>query len=216
MRMHKNLKFVFSLVLLLVVGFFSYHNVYAATAYPGYGSSSNSSSSTAPTQDLGNTGSSNDGSTQSMPDMNNSSAYPDLSSGSASGLDAGQLSPFAIFALVFVVAILLAIAYVYFGYCLYVIAKRTGTKHAWMAWVPILNGILQCWIGKKSGWWLLLLLIPFINVFFLILIWMEIAKAVGKQEYYGILIAMPGANVALFAYFTIAAKKLQPAPVSIQ
>jgi hypothetical protein len=90
------------------------------------------------------------------------------------------------------VPIILGLAfYVYLAICLQVLAKKTGTEHAWMAWVPVLNLYLLCKIAGKPGWWIVFTPIPFVNVFFGILVFMAIAQMRGKPYWWGILIAIP-------------------------
>ena len=49
-------------------------------------------------------------------------------------------------------------------------------------------------------WWLFMFFIPGINIVFTILVWMEIAKAVGKPEWWGILIIVPFVNLIVPGY----------------
>src|SRR5690349_6678024 len=71
--------------------------------------------------------------------------------------------------------------YVYISYCLMVIAKKTGrTTDLRMAWVPIAQIVLMCQIAKKPVWWVLLFLVPCVNIVIAVIIWMGIAEARGK------------------------------------
>lgn len=94
--------------------------------------------------------------------------------------------------------------YVYAAFCLQTIAKKTGTENEWFAWVPILNVYLMCRIAGKSGWWILLLLIPLVNIVISIILWMEIAKACHKPEWMGILTIIPVANLFIMGYLAFA------------
>ena len=96
--------------------------------------------------------------------------------------------------------ILAAIFYVFYAVCFMKIAQKTNTPNAWFAWVPILNVVLMVQIAKKPLWWILLLFIPFVNIVISILLYMEIAKAVGKPEWLGILMIVPVANLVIPAY----------------
>jgi hypothetical protein len=60
-----------------------------------------------------------------------------------------------------------------------------------MAWVPVLNLYLLCKIADKPGWWIVFTPIPFVNVFFGILVFMAIAQTRSKPYWWGILIAIP-------------------------
>ncbi len=55
-------------------------------------------------------------------------------------------------------------------------------KPGWGCLVPIYNIILQLQIAGRSGWWILLFLIPYVNIFFAVVIVLDIAKAFGKDD----------------------------------
>jgi hypothetical protein len=50
----------------------------------------------------------------------------------------------------------------------------------WAAIIPIYNLIVLLQIAGKPVWWLLLFLIPGVNLIMLILVWLSVAKAFGK------------------------------------
>ena len=52
----------------------------------------------------------------------------------------------------------------------------------WAAIIPIYNFYIMLKIGGKPGWWLLMLLIPFVNIVFLIWTYNMISKSFGKDE----------------------------------
>ena len=52
--------------------------------------------------------------------------------------------------------------YVWFSLCLHIIAKKTDTRHPWLAWIPIANFYLMCKVAGKPGWWTVLLCLPLI------------------------------------------------------
>jgi len=107
----------------------------------------------------------------------------------------------------FVFFVILGIAvYVYYALCLMKIAQKTKTDNAWFAWIPILNFILMIKVAKRPLWWalsLLLAFIPFANLLLIVvmvIIWMDIAKAVNKPNWWGILIIVPIANLVVPGY----------------
>ncbi len=115
--------------------------------------------------------------------------------------EAGTHAGVAVFAGVMMFALIISLAfYVYIAIALMRIAKKTGISNGWFAWVPILNVILMLQIAKKPMWWLLMFFIPGVNIVFTILVWMEIAKAVGKPEWWGILMIVPVANLIVPGY----------------
>jgi len=92
------------------------------------------------------------------------------------------------------------IAYVYHALALQAIAAKTNTENPWFAWIPILNLILMLNIAKKPIWWIILCLIPFVNIVILIIVWMGIAEARNKPNWWGILIIVPVANLIVPGY----------------
>ena len=85
----------------------------------------------------------------------------------------------------------MVLAYVYFAFALQTIAKKVQADNAWWAWIPILQIILSLNIARKPVWWIVLCLIPFLNIVILIIIWMGIAEAVKKPSWWGILLIVP-------------------------
>jgi len=96
--------------------------------------------------------------------------------------------------------IIIVLVYCYFAFSLQTIAAKTGTPNGWMGWIPILNVYLACLIAGKPGWWLLLFLIPIVNIIIGVLVWMGIAEARGKPAWVGVLSIVPVVNVFLPGY----------------
>ncbi len=120
-----------------------------------------------------------------------------LAQGSRSG-DAAVVAALGAFALVFVVIGLAA--YVYMALALSTIAKKTNTENPWMAWIPIINIILMLNIAKKPLWWIVLCLVPFLNIVIFIILWMGIAEARNKPNWWGILIIVPFVGLIVPGY----------------
>ncbi len=81
--------------------------------------------------------------------------------------------------------------YLFFAYCLKLIAEKTGrTENSWWAWIPILNMLLLLQIAQKPMWWFILMLIPLVNIVIAIVVLMEVAKARGKEGWWGIIAAL--------------------------
>ena len=87
--------------------------------------------------------------------------------------------------MIFIVLLVVVAFWVYSSICLMKIAKRTDTANGWFAWIPILNVVLMLQIAKKPLWWIVLCLIPIVNIVILVIVWMAIAKALGKPEWLG-------------------------------
>jgi hypothetical protein len=59
-------------------------------------------------------------------------------------------------------------------------------KPGWAAIVPIYNIIVLLEIVKKPTWWIILYLIPIVNIIVLFIIYIELAKAFGQGAGFGI------------------------------
>jgi hypothetical protein len=93
--------------------------------------------------------------------------------------------------------------YLYLGIALMLIAKRSNTSYSGLAFLPIGNLFLMCRIGRRPGWWVLLLLLPVINVAVFAMIWMSIAEVRGKPVWTGALAAVPLVALIVPLYFAI-------------
>jgi hypothetical protein len=110
----------------------------------------------------------------------------DNNSLAAAGLGAGLIMVFLVFA---------AACYVYMALALQTIANKTKTENSWLAWIPIANIVLMLNVAKKPIWWIVLFLIPVVNIIFIIIVWMAMAEARGKPSWWGILMIVPVANL---------------------
>ncbi len=90
--------------------------------------------------------------------------------------------------------------YLYLALCLHFIARKTNTPNEWLAWIPIANIILTLQIAQKPIWWIILFLIPIVNIIVLILTWMAIARRRRKGGWIGILIIIPLINLIVPGY----------------
>jgi Family of unknown function (DUF5684) len=50
----------------------------------------------------------------------------------------------------------------------------------WAAIIPIYNNYIMCKIVGRPGWWVILLLIPYLNFIFFIIIMLDLAKSFAK------------------------------------
>jgi hypothetical protein len=62
------------------------------------------------------------------------------------------------------------VVYVIQAITLFFIAKKANVRNPWVAFIPVLQTIVFLHIIDKSGWAILLLLIPFVNIV-LTIIW---------------------------------------------
>jgi len=100
-----------------------------------------------------------------------------------------------IFILLFVAAV-----YVYVALALQTIANKTKTENSWLAWIPIANIVLMLNVAKKPIWWIVLCLIPFVNIVIMVLVWMAIAEARNKPSFWGILMIVPVVSLIVPGY----------------
>ncbi len=54
-------------------------------------------------------------------------------------------------------------------------------RPGWAAIIPVYNYMVMAEIGQKPSWWGLMLLVPFANIVFMIMIFDGISKAFGKD-----------------------------------
>jgi hypothetical protein len=93
-----------------------------------------------------------------------------------------------------------AAGYIYVSLALQTIAQKTNTENGWLAWIPIANIVLTLNIAKKPVWWIILFLIPLVNIVMAIVVWMAVAEARGKPSWWGVLIIIPVANLIVPGY----------------
>ena len=66
---------------------------------------------------------------------------------------------------------------------------RMYTKAGWPGWaslVPIYNMYVMVKMANWSGWWTILMLVPFVNIVFFLIVSIGVARAFGKRFWYGI------------------------------
>jgi hypothetical protein len=62
----------------------------------------------------------------------------------------------------------------------------------WASIIPIYNLYIWCKIVGRPGWWIILLLIPFVNIIVGIILCIDMAKSFGKGAGFGIGLALLG------------------------
>jgi hypothetical protein len=70
-------------------------------------------------------------------------------------------------------------------FAIWKIFEKAGLP-GWGAIIPIYNAYLLLKIAKRPGWWLLLYLIPFVNLIIIIIVTFDIAKNFGKSTGFGL------------------------------
>ncbi len=105
---------------------------------------------------------------------------------------AGPAALIAMLAAFGMILVFIGIAfYVYYSLCLFLIAKKLAVPAPWTAWIPL----VQVWTfvasAGKPGWWILLFLVPIVNLFVGIYLWMCVTENLGKNKWLGLLILVP-------------------------
>lgn len=101
--------------------------------------------------------------------------------------------------------------YIYLSWALMVIAQKTSTPNAWLAWIPIGNLYLMTQIAGVPWWTMLVFLlspIPILNLGILavsIWWWLKIAEKRGMPGWYGVLTALAFLPLVPFIFIGIIA-----------
>jgi hypothetical protein len=67
--------------------------------------------------------------------------------------------------------------------------------------VPFYNTLQLIWIVKKPWWWILLMLIPFVNIVIFVIFYNEVSKAFGKGTGFTVLlIVLPLIGFPMLAF----------------
>ncbi len=81
--------------------------------------------------------------------------------------------------------------YLYYSLCLFLIAKKLAVPAPWTAWIPIVQAWTFVMSAGKPGWWVVLFLVPIVNLFLGIYLWMCVTENLGKNKWLGLLILVP-------------------------
>lgn len=92
------------------------------------------------------------------------------------------------------------IGYIIVAISLMAMAKRVGMREAWMAWVPILNLVVMAKIAQRDIFWVILMLIPCVNIIPLAIVWWRIAERMGKPGPVGLLCFVPILGILIPPY----------------
>jgi hypothetical protein len=101
-----------------------------------------------------------------------------ISSGAAAGVATGIM-------IVYLVILLLAVI------SMWKIFTKAG-EPGWAAIVPIYNAIVLLKISGKPAWWIILMLIPFVNIIIFFMVSINLAQNFGKSTGFGIGLALLG------------------------
>lgn len=96
--------------------------------------------------------------------------------------------------------------YLFPSYCIFIIAKKFGAQDKTRAWIPIISILLLCEITERPNYYVLLMFIPFVNLFVWGALWMDIAGGLGHDRTLGILAAIPLIHLIGMGYIAFAAQ----------
>lgn len=109
----------------------------------------------------------------------------------------GEVPPAFFIGLFLIFAIIGLALHIFSAYCLYIIAKKTNTNNAWLAWIPIFNIFLMLKIARKPWWWIFGLLIPILNIVLSVIVWMQIAEERRRPRWWGLLMLISIVNFVI-------------------
>ncbi len=87
-----------------------------------------------------------------------------------------------------IVGLLIAVVMIVAMWKIFTKAGQPG----WASIIPFYNIYVLCQIVGRPGWWLLLMLIPFVNFIIAIILCLDLAKSFGKGAGFGIGILLLG------------------------
>lgn len=125
----------------------------------------------------------------------------------------GLMDPGMLMAIMGIMWIVILATYIYSAICWMVVAKRTNTPNGWFAFIPVLNIILMLQIAKRPLWWLILMLIPFVNIVISIMVFVDILKVLKRPAWWVILMFVPIVNFVVMGIMAWGgATKSMPTP----
>lgn len=109
------------------------------------------------------------------------------------------------------IVIYLAIAVLMIA-ALWKVFTKSGQK-GWAAIIPILNTLVMIKLVKRPIWWIILLLIPCVNIVIWIILLVDLAKAFGKGGGFAVGLIFLGPIFMLILGFGSAEYQLEPDPL---
>lgn len=108
------------------------------------------------------------------------------------------------------VMILYLAIFLFLGFCVGKLFEKAG-KPLWAGFVPIYNIVVMLEVVGRPLWWIVLLLIPFVNIVVGILVYIDLAKSYGKDVVWGILLIFFGIIMLPIMAFSSDIKYVGPA-----
>ena len=127
--------------------------------------------------------------------------------GAAAPILVGIMAAFGMFFFIIAIAF-----YVFVSLCLFLIAKKLAVPAPWTAWVPIVNLWTLVACAGKPAWWLIFYLIPIVNFFFFIYLYMCITENLGKNKWLGLLMLLPLVNLGFLGWLAFSKSESLSSP----
>jgi len=105
----------------------------------------------------------------------------------------------------------LLVFHVVMAAALWKMAERVKEEPQWFALVPFLNIVLFLKIAKKPLWWLLLFLIPLVNIITIVVATMALCERFKVNKWWGLVSLISPANLVLYLYLAYGTEKAPPA-----
>jgi hypothetical protein len=90
------------------------------------------------------------------------------------------------------------------GLCLeleyFVSVKKLKAENPWLAFIPLVNVFLMLKMAGITYWAILLLIIPVVNMIFMIIVWMKISEKLRFSKWLGLLMVLPLVNLIVIFY----------------
>jgi hypothetical protein len=110
-----------------------------------------------------------------------------LSDSSSSSADPAVLA--AVFAALSVYMLIMTVVVVITIAALWKLFERAH-KPGWAALVPVYNYVVLLEVIGRPLWWLAMMFVPFVNLVFMFMMYIDLAKSFGKDTTYGVLLAL--------------------------
>ncbi len=91
-------------------------------------------------------------------------------------------------------------SYLFSSFCMMLISRKAGHEPGIWVWLPIFQMGVMLRAAKMSLWWMVALLLPFLNLVAYIVWCFKIAQARGKSAVVGILLLLPITSLFAFLY----------------
>jgi len=103
--------------------------------------------------------------------------------------------------------------YLYMCYCLREMALKQAYKRPWLAWIPLANLYMGSkMIGHGIGW-TILYLVPIVDVVFIILLFVNLARMMRRSGWLGVLIIVPIVDLFVAWELAFGHRRLRPSKV---